>query len=268
MIERSDDLWSNMRTVAEQSIRYYAQGILTVEELMDGIMQEWQEVKKSIDGHDSPSHALLTRIAQRICSRELCASWRSPQPEIRDRAYENLRRYLERSLRNTRYAEALRRSESAMEDVLHQTLLEFCQFQKRNPNAGPDDPATFLKWSLTALIRHAHVSVEKLRSNPCLSLEEKEETYAEQFVDIYNDDPQNYLEDRELQQVLKDAILSLRNPRYQKVLWFTYLAGVDESDLARHLGVDVQEVYMWRYRALKALRKSPELIDWFHQRRE
>jgi RNA polymerase sigma factor (sigma-70 family) len=268
MIERSDDLWSNMRAVAEQSIRYYAQGILTVEELMDGIMQEWQEVKKSGNGLDLTSHGLLTRIAQRICSRELCAAWRSPQPEIRERAYENLRRYLGKSLRNIRYAEALQHSEGAMEDIVHQTLLEFCKSQNRNPHAGPDDPATFLKWSLVALIRQAHAAVEKLRSNPCLSLEEDKETYAEKFVDFYNDDPQNYLEDRELQQVLKDAILSLRNPRYQKVLWFTYLAGVDESDLARHLGVDVQVVYMWRYRALKALRKSPELIDWLHQRRE
>src|SRR5579863_1443125 len=126
MIESSDDLWSNMRAVAEQSIRYYAQGIVTVEELMDGILQGWQEVKRSGDGLDLPSHALLTRIAQRICSRELCAAWRSPQPEIRERAYENLRRYLEKSLRNLRYAEALQRSEGAMEDIVHQTLLEFC----------------------------------------------------------------------------------------------------------------------------------------------
>jgi RNA polymerase sigma factor (sigma-70 family) len=268
MIERSDDLWSNMRAVAEQSIRNCAQGILTVEELIDRIMQEWQGVKKGADGHDSPSRALLARIAQRICSRELCIAWRSSQPEIRERAFENLRRYLARSLRSSRYAGTLQHHESAMEDVLHQTLLEFWQSLKRNPHAGPDDPANFLKWALTALIRHAHVYVEKMRSDPCLSLEEKVETYAEQFVDGYNRDPQNYLEDRELQQALKNAILSLRNPRYQQVLMYTFLAGVDESDVAHHLGVEVQEVYMWRYRALKALRKSPELIHLFHQWRE
>ena len=63
-----------------------------------------------------------------------------------------------------------------------------------------------------------------------------------------------------LQQALKDAILSLRNPHYRQVLLYTFLGGMDERDLAACLHVQVQEVYMWRCRALKAIRNNPEVM--------
>ena len=64
-----------------------------------------------------------------------------------------------------------------------------------------------------------------------------------------------------MHQTLKDAILSLRNRNYQQVLLYTYFVDMDESEMASHLHVPVQEIYMWRYRALRALRKKPEIMQ-------
>ena len=60
MIERSGDLWSQIRHVAVQSIQGYAQGILTVEVLSEEILQEW---KPRHIADEQPSHSLLIRIA-------------------------------------------------------------------------------------------------------------------------------------------------------------------------------------------------------------
>jgi DNA-directed RNA polymerase specialized sigma24 family protein len=53
----------------------------------------------------------------------------------------------------------------------------------------------------------------------------------------------------------------MRNLRYRQVLIYTYIVGVDESEQARRLQVRVQDIYLWRHRALKALRSKPELIQ-------
>ena len=257
MIERSGDLWSQIRQVAVQSIRSYARGILTEEVLAQEMLQEW---KQRHTADEQPARGLLIRIAQRICSRALYMAWRSPGPDLRNRAFDNLRCYLERSLRCSGYAATLQEHENAIEDVLHQTLEELHLALTRNPSAGPDDPATFLKWAQTAVIRHAHVFVQKCKSNRFDSLDAQQEMFAEQIIDERADDPQECVISQELQQVLKDAILSLRNPRYRQVLLCTYLGGMDESDLASCLNVQVQEVYMWRHRALKALRKNPDVM--------
>ena len=257
MIERSDDLWLQIKHVAAQSIQKYAQGILTVEVLTEQILQEWKP-RRTAD--EQPSRGLLTRIAQRICSCALCAAWRSPQPDLRNRAFNNLRCYLARSLRYSRYAATLEEHENATEDVLHQTLEELHLALTRNPSAGPDDPATFLKWAQTAVIRHAHVFVQKCKSERCDSLDVLQESLVEQIVDERAADPQECVISQELQQALKDAILSLRNPRYRDVLLCTYLGDMDESDVASSLNVQVQEVYLWRHRALKALRKNPDVM--------
>lgn len=127
--------------------------------------------------------------------------------------------------------------------------------------AGPDDPAAFLKWTQTILIRHAYVYLHKCQQDPCFSLDAQIEVYAEQFESTGDCNPQGYVEDRELHQMLKDAILSLRNPRYQQVLLETYLGGMDEVELAARMQVPVQDVYMWRYRALKTLRSNTELMQ-------
>lgn len=256
MVNRVNRFYDEICSVAEQSLVRYAQGIITTEELARQIEREWDERRS---GDDHPSHALLVQVAQRICSRELYTAWRSSDEHLRNCAFANLRNYLEFSLHHCGYASALLAYANVAEDVLHQTLEELHRLLLKG--AGPDDPAAFLKWTQTILIRHAYTQFHKCQKDPCFSLDAQIEEYAEQFVSSDESDPHKYAEDRELQQTLKDAILSLHNLRYQQVLLHTYLNGMDEVELAARWQVPVQDVYMWRYRALKRLRGNTELMQ-------
>lgn len=256
MVNRVGKLYVEIRGVAEQSLLRYARGIITADELARQIEREWDEKRC---GDDHPPHAPLVRIAQRICSRELYTAWRSPDAYLCNCAFTNLRNYLEFSLLHCGYASALLPYENGAEDVLHQTLEELHHLLLKG--ASPDDPAAFLKWTQTILIRQAYAHLHKCRQNPCLSLDAQIEVYAEQFASSDDSDPHKYVEDRELHQTLKDAILSLHNLRYQQVLLHTYLGGIDEVELAARLQVPVQDVYMWRCRALKQLRSNTELMQ-------
>jgi RNA polymerase sigma factor (sigma-70 family) len=175
--------------------------------------------------------------------------------------FGNLRRYLEHSLSQTSYAYAIQRYGHATEDIVHQTLETLYTMIARCKHAGPDDPASFLQWSQTILIRQAQAFLIKCQRNENVSLETLPEPLTERFVDTNNSDPLEYVLLRELQQTLGSAILSLRNPRYRQVLIYTYVAGVDDGELARRLQVQVQHVYLWRHRALKALRNKPEVMQ-------
>ncbi len=258
MIEQGCNLEQSISSLADRAIQRYARGILTVEGLTERIVQEWET--RSI-GEDKPSQAVLTRIAQRICSRELYVAWRSPEQELRNLAFDNIRRYLENSLHQLQYAKVLELHANSLEDVLQQTIINLCLALSRNPPAGPNDPASFLKWTQTILIREAYSFLHKTRSEPHVSLDVQPETFCEQLVSGHDVDPQEQVLLRELQQTLKNAILSLRNPRYRLVLICTYLAGMEESELANYLQVQVQDVYLWRHRALKALRSKPEVMQ-------
>lgn len=258
MIEQGDDLRSQIHTVACQVIRRCAQEILKPEVLTEQILREWMALRKGVD---QPSHQLLTRIALRICSRTLCEAWRSSHTEVRNTAFANLRRYLETSLQSTGYASTFQHNEHAAEDIIQQVLEEMHLTISRNPLAGPDDPASFLKWAQTALIRHAYTYVQKLTKEPCHSLEKQQDQYNEIADDEQHQNPHHHVEKQELHQILKDAILSLRNPRYQIVLLYTYLVDMDESELATLLHVSVQDIYLWRFRALKVLRSKAEVMQ-------
>lgn len=258
MIERSSNLEYQIYDVAEQAISRYAKGLLTVDTLAAQILRE---LEVECDGEEKPSRALLTRIAQRLCSRELYTSWRSSESERRNCAFANLRHYLACSLQHTPYAKILEQYANASEDVVHQTLADLHNSLSRNPCFGPDDPAAFLKWTQTILIRHAYAFLQRSKREPSVSLEAQLESLHDSVPDKKNDDPQDYVLHQELQQALKSAILSLSNLRYQEVLIYTYLVGMDESELAERWGVQVQTIYMWRYRALKALRSKPEVVE-------
>jgi RNA polymerase sigma factor (sigma-70 family) len=258
MFEQGDELEQRLCNVANRAIQRYAQGILSVEVLVERMRQEWEERRM---GDDIPPQELLTRLAQRICSRELYAAWCSPEQECCDRAFENLRRYLESSLRHLSFAKGLELPANQIEDLLQHTMSSLVLAHNRNPPAGPSDPAAFLKWTQTILIRTVYACLQKARSEPCLSLEAQPQTFVEQLVDSRNQDPQEQVLQRELQHILKNAILSLRNPRYRQVLICTFLAGMDERELACYLQVEVQDIYLWRHRALKALRSRPEVMQ-------
>lgn len=255
MIESSSDLGSDIQSVARNAVQSYAQGILSTAWLEEQILREWQGRRV---GEDVPPRSLLTRIAQRICSRSLYEAWRSPDKEMRELAFENLRRYLEFSLVHSRYATQLSQLAHAIDDVLHQALTDLHQMLLRGTSCGPDDPAAFLKWTQTIVLRHAYAFLQKYQREQHVSLDDQPEGFTEQFIDSNNADPQEQVVQKELQQTLKNAILSLKNPRYRDVILCTYLAGFDESELASRLGVQVQDIYMWRHRALKALRSKLE----------
>ncbi|HLZ61920.1 MAG TPA: sigma-70 family RNA polymerase sigma factor [Ktedonosporobacter sp.] len=249
MNDLQNDVWLRVREVAEKASQLYAQGILTAVALQDCMLAELQR-QSPLEG--LLSYAVLMRLAQRICSRELCKAWHATDEEVRNRAFQNLRCHLERTLQHTQYGTDLQWYANAQEDVLHQTLETLHLMLIHNSQAGPDDPAAFLKWTQTILMRQAYAFLQKYRREACLSLEALPEPVVEQFVG--DDTPVEYVLSRELQQTLHAAILSVRNVHYQQVLIYTYLLGVDERELARLLHVQVQVIYLWHHRALKALR--------------
>jgi len=258
MSEQGDDLQVRIRAVAEKAIQAYAQGILTLEALSERISSQWQRIHT---GDDQPPREVLWRIAQRICSRELYAAWRSSDIVRRNNAFYNLRKYMEHLLTHTRYVSELRDQVHAIEDVTHQTL----EILLQAGNPGPSDPAAFLKWTQTILIRQARAYQQKLQRDSYISLDAQVELFQEQLVtNSSNNDTHDPLEHvllHELRQVLGRAILSMRNPHYRLVLIYTFLIGVDEDEMARRLNVPVQDIYLWRHRALKTLRRNPEVIN-------
>ena len=256
MIDRSRDLLLQIQDVAEQATLKYVRGILTVEELKAQLLHEWQ--MRGIE-EIHLRNSILTRLAQGLCSRTLCTAWRSQQTELRNRAFDNIRRYLENGLRHSGYATTLQQYAGSIDDILNQTLLEFHVSLERNPMVGPRDPTTFIKWTQVAAFRHAHDFIHKLRESSETSLEEGEVEFADQFIDERNQNPEDEVIARQLQQALKDVILSLRNPLYQQVLLSTFLEGVEEKELAARLKLSVQEIYQCRFRAVRALRKHPDI---------
>jgi DNA-directed RNA polymerase specialized sigma24 family protein len=258
MSEQRDDFQARCYALAERAIYLYAQDLLSAEVLAERMLVEWERLGAQDAQGGQPSHAVLTRLALRICSRELCGAWRSSNRDLRNRAFANLRRYLERSLLHTRYAEILQYRIHAFEDVLHQTL-EQLHLSGLREGAGPDDPASFLKWTQVILLRQARAFLLRRQQEENVSLDDEPELFGEQFVDISND-PLRHLLILELQQKLTEIILGMRNRRYRQVLLYTYIAGVDEKELAQRLEVQVQDIYLWRHRALKVLRNQPEVM--------
>ncbi len=258
----SDDLHTSMSSAAEKAIALYAQGLLTREFLSERMMRDWEEMYSEVK--EIPPHSVLMRLAQRICSYELCKAWSSPDPECRELAYYNLQCYLRHSLLQTRYGSLLQGHMYAVEDVLNGTLETLYIETLRKGCVGPNDPATFLKWTQTIMIRQAHLVVQRFRQDTCLSLDEQRELFTERLVDTEEHDPMKQVLLQELRQILVQMIMTIRNKRYQQVLFSCYFAEIDEQDLAQRLQVPVADIYLWRHRALKALRKKPEVMLVLH----
>ncbi|HEY6541827.1 MAG TPA: sigma-70 family RNA polymerase sigma factor [Ktedonobacteraceae bacterium] len=265
MIGTCGDLEQYIRSAAEMAIRRCAQRLLSVETLAAQVREEWKGLSNRQE-QDQPCQKLLNRIALRYCSQALFQACCSPDADTRNCAFENLRCYLTRSLQHSPYAEKLAQLEDAAEDVLQATLAILQKDCASHPARGPDDPAAFLKWTLTILNRQAYALIKKAEQEPALSLEAEYvvyeyEGYREGLKNPGVDDPEARFEMQELQQTLSNAILSLSNKRYRQVLSGTYLAEMDERELAALLGVQVQEVYLWRCRALKALRSNRKVVE-------
>jgi len=274
MIEQSGDLMSHIKKAAEQIMQGYGQGLLTIDMLKAQMMHEWRERQDKLLTQENVGEKVQTRydvlmgVALQICSRALYAAWISREPELRNRAYENMRRYLERTLYGCCYAQKLLRHSDAIDEVLNQTLFELFHNLERNPSARPRDPTFFIRWTQVAAIHHAHAFVYGLRNNRYDSLEERKEDYGEQLIDERNHNPEEGVIAQQLQQVLAHAILSLRNPSYRQVLHSLYLAGMEEKELANVLGVPKQEIYMRKFRAVQALQKNAEIVQMLRPWRE
>lgn len=256
MIERCSDLERNMYSAAEYAVQRCARELLTVEVVAMQVRKEWEELSQR---NEEPSQTLLNRLALRYCSRMLYRACCSSQTEIRNYAFANLRRYMEQTLRLSKYAPSL--TSSAVEDVLHQTLADLQEAFMQDPPKGPDDAAAFLKWAQIVILRHAFTFVEKTGREMTVSLEAQPKACIEMVVDQKNLDPQECIVSGELQQELKNAILSLSNPNYRIVLIGIYLAGMEEHELAARMGVQLQDIYLWRHRALHALRGKREVVE-------
>lgn len=265
MVEQDTELEAQFRRAAIEAIQHCAHGLLSVEALVEQMRQHWKQHEQQ-GARLTPE--LLRRIALRLSSQTLYWAWQSNNPLLHDHASMILIDYLKRSLRRTGYAAMLRAADYDLDEIVQETLLDMQRGYHRDATAGPADPAAFLKWSQTILIRHAGLYTQKARRDRerFASLEEEVETQAEQsmnrphFIDQRNLDPLDVLLIVELQQALKDAILSLRNRHYRDVLLYTYLVGLDEEEMSALWGVPKTQIYLWRFRALNALRKNPELI--------
>jgi RNA polymerase sigma factor (sigma-70 family) len=256
----NDDLPMRMHNVAEKAIARYAQGLLAVDVLAERMMQDWMRSSYGQE-EEVPTHDVLMRLAQRVCSNELYRAWRSSDPRRCELAYDNLLRCLRQSLLHTSYGASLQKYAHAVDDVVNITLEVLYTEVTRKASSGPDDPAAFLGWTRTIMIRQAHQYLQRYQRDTCLSLDEQRELFVDNLIDLKEEDPLKQLLSQERQQVLAQAIMSMNNKRYQQVLLYGYLEEIDERELAQRLHAQVEDIYLWRHRALKALRRKPEVMQ-------
>lgn len=264
MMGTCSDIEPYVQSAAEMAIRRCAQELVSAAVLAAQVREEWEREGLSHRQEQEEGQSrqkLLNRIALRSCSRILFQACCSPDTDTHNCAFDNLRRYLTRSLQHSPYAERLAQLEDAAEDVLQATLAILQKDCTAQPARGPDDPAAFLKWALVILDRQAYALIKKAEQEPAISLDAEYEFCKEGLKNTGEDDPEAYVEMQELQQMLSNAILSLSNTRYRQVLYGTFLVGMDERELATLLGAQIQDVYLWRYRALKALRSNRKVVE-------
>lgn len=261
MTATCSDIEPYIHNAADMAIRRCAQGLVSVAALSARVREEWDREGLSYQQEEKQvSQKLLNRIALRSCSRILFQACCSQDRDTHNCAFDNLRHYLTRSLQHSPFAERLAELEDAAEDVLQATLAILQKDCTSHPARGPDDPAAFLKWALVIMDRQAYALIKKAEQEPTISLDAEYEMLGEGLKNV-GDDPEAYVETQELQQMLSHAILSLSNTRYRQVLYGTFLAGMDERELATLLGAQIQDVYLWRYRALKALRSNRKVTE-------
>jgi RNA polymerase sigma factor (sigma-70 family) len=242
MQETSWNAQEMLKELAGRMIESYVRGLLAQDCLIARLVQAQKEQEEP-DGHK------LELLALTVCSQVLCEACVSSNHEQRNLGFENLQRYLETALARR----SVRPDQRA--EVVQQTLVEIWGTVQRR-GTGPDQPAAFLKWASVILQRQLFRYFHQTRREDCVSLEEEAETLLELLIDPRDTDPIDSILSGEFQVELKKAILALRNPQYRQVLLSTFFAEIEERELAARLKVQVQDIYLWRYRALKALRKQ------------
>jgi RNA polymerase sigma factor (sigma-70 family) len=254
-MENDSKCSANIYSTAGEIAALYP-GIISVQALAEQLACEWKE--HGSDGEQAVS--MLRRMALGLCSRATCEAWRSGEAERRERAFEVMRGYLHRMLLRARYARLFQHDPHTLDDILSQTLETLYMMLRDNADAGPTNPTAFLNWIHTILKRNVYACLKRRQQDSFLSLEEQFEEPTEQWVDQQHD-PIAHVLHEELQQALKAAILSLRNPRYKQVLWYSFLTGMDEGELASRLHVPAGKIALWKHRALKMLRDNKEIMQ-------
>jgi RNA polymerase sigma factor (sigma-70 family) len=254
----SDHLRTNMHDAAEKAIEMCARGLLSAESVVERMWQDWTVLYSEAE---SPSQNVVMGLALRVCSYELCQAWKSADSQRCELAYANLLRYLRSCLMRLGYGAQLQEYACAIEDVLNATLEELYREFSRKEQVGPNDPATFLKWTQTIVIRQARLYMKRYQKDHCVSLDDQVELFSENFVDTEKHDPLKLVLLQELRQVLWQSIMEVGNQRYRQVLLYSYLAEIEPQELAQQLQVKVTDIHLWRSRALNALRRKPEVMQ-------
>lgn len=250
MQECTDEIRLALADLAERVVQRYVCGLLRVDWLLERLIQAW---RSRPPGEEAASSA-LELLARGLCGQALCEACQSREDSVRDRAFENLRNYLAEILRyavrNTAGGADELRSE-----VLQQAMIEIFQ-SLRKENGGPAKPVAFFKWARVILLRQLSHCQSQSWYRDWLSLEAQAESVLVGLIDEKSVDPLDTLLRDERQAELKKAIATLRNPQYQAVLLNTFFSGLEERELAALWQVRVKDIYLWRFRALKALRKQ------------
>lgn len=248
---QTSEVRSQLNEIAEGMISRYAPNLLSVEWLEKCLRLAWMQSDCVIQEEDQ---RMLEQIAQGLCSQALCEGCFSTEKDVRERAFADLEHYL---------GEVLARSASSLSselraEVLQQTLLEIWSgFQQRG--SGPDKPRAFLKWVRVILLRQLSKHRDRAKRVLWLSLETQPEQVFEELVAEKDPDPLITLLQQELRGEILAAILDLKNPQYREVLLGYFFGGLEEYELAARLQVRMQDIYLWRCRALKALRNHKNL---------
>lgn len=239
---------SELTELAERMAQHYAPGLISVDWLREHLACA---VSSATDGEGISSKALELR-ARSLCSRALCEACLSPEERKREQGFEHLRNYLARKLQ-TRGASC--GSEDVRADVLQQTMIEI--FKSLQKHGGPEDPAAFFSWARVILFRQLAQCRRLHKDEGGSSLEEQVELLT--LVDKANIDPLDMVLRSEQMLELQQAVAAMRNPHYRDVLTQLFFLGREEHELAALWQVRVCDISLWRCRALKALRKQPDL---------
>ena len=259
MIEISDEMERALGDLAEQAIGCCARGLLSDAWLVEQLRQAWRQAPREA----KPDSRELAWLAQSLCSQALCEACRSPEVRRRDLAFEHLRSYLEGVLAQSGktvwwWTDELRA------EALQQTMVEIFNGLRR-ASGGLEQPAAFLKWARVILLRQFSRCLRENWRADWLSLDAQEEPVLAALTDEGEEDPLHAVLRDELREELKKAISSLKNPHYRDVLLQTVFSGLEESELAARWQVRVQDIYIWRFRALQTLRRQPELVQALRQ---
>lgn len=259
MNDWTDEMESVLCELVGQVVQGYARGLLAETWLMEQLRHAWHLAPCEA----KPDRQALAWIAQGFYGQALCEACRAREVGMRDLAFEHLRDYLEGVLARAGRA-AWGWTDDLRAEAIQQTMVEIFTALRRT-GGGPEQPAAFLKWARVILFRQFSRLLRQGQRVDWLSLEAQDEPALASLADECETDPLDTILRDELREELKKAIAALKNPHYRDVLLQIFFAGLEERELAARWQVRVSDIYTWRFRALQALRKKPEIAQALRQ---